>query len=65
MAQIPKGRLLETPYKVCKDCAMFFSITVLTFMDTLVAAAIGLRHMDWIERESSMDSWSLGEAESS
>ncbi len=30
MAQIPRGRLVENPYKpICRDCAMYFSITVL------------------------------------
>ncbi len=29
MAQIPKGRLVEGPYKpICRDCAIYFSITV-------------------------------------
>ena len=30
MAQIPKGRLVKGPYKaICRDCAIYFSITVL------------------------------------
>ena len=30
MAQIPKGRLVEGPYKpICRDCAMYFSTTVI------------------------------------
>ena len=29
MAQIPKGRLVKGPYKpICRDCAIYFSITV-------------------------------------
>ena len=29
MAQIPKGRLVDSPYKpICRDCAIYFSITV-------------------------------------
>ena len=29
MAQIPKGRLVEGPYKpICRDCAIYFLITV-------------------------------------
>ena len=29
MAQIPKGRLVDGPYKpICRDCAIYFSITV-------------------------------------
>ena len=31
MAQIPKGRLVKGPYKpICRDCAIYFSITVTT-----------------------------------
>ena len=30
MAQIPKGKLIKGPYKpICRDCAIYFSITVL------------------------------------
>ena len=31
MAQIPKGRLVEGPYQLCRDCAMYFSVTVTPF----------------------------------
>ena len=37
MAQIPRGRLVKGPYKpICRDCAIYFSITV-----TRLAGQIG------------------------
>ena len=36
MAQIPKGRLVKGPYKpICRDRAIYFSITVICFCLTL------------------------------
>ncbi len=40
MAQIPKGRLVKGPYKpICRDCAIYFSITVPPDLDAVFLVA--------------------------
>ena len=37
MAQIPNGRLVKGKYKpICRDCAMYFSITVIFFTNPAI-----------------------------
>ena len=41
MAQIPKGRLIKGPYKpICRDCAIYFSITVMALGITWIFVRI-------------------------
>ena len=50
MAQIPRGRFVKGPYKpICRDCAIYFSLTVLTSMGPTLWSSNGRKlceHLD-------------------